>query len=173
MWSDHNNMLSAAQSFALQCINRVAWLWYCQTEKKWISELLGETPGAADCSCNPTNPLTEKNRKGPRIEPWGPPYPEEITFIIDFYYVFCTNTMTGSITHERPDETITGGKLQFETIFFTTKHGLNREQQQRFTLETNRSVPQQPKLVFALDIKRKTDFLFGSEMLVLLHGLEY
>lgn len=82
-------------------------------------------------------------------------------------HVFCTNTMTYSITHERPDETITRSKLRLETIFFTTKHGSNMEQQQRLTLETKRSVPQQLKFVFAQDIKRKNCLSFSLKQVFL------
>lgn len=135
---------------------------FSTSEKNKISELLGETPGAADCSCNPTNPLTEKKQE--RAEDWTlrAPRPGGDSFYRQLLLdVFCTNTMTHSITHERPDETITGSKLRLETIFFTTKHGSNMEQQQRFTLETKRSVPQQMKFVFAQDIKRKNCLSFS------------
>ncbi len=129
---------------------------FSTTEKNKISELLGEMPGAADCSCNPTNPLKEKTGKGRGLNLEGPQTRRRFLLL----HVFCTNTMTHSITHEGPDETITRSKLRLETIFFTTKHGSNIEQQQRLTLETKRSV-QQLKFVFAQDIKRKNCLSFS------------
>lgn len=127
-------------------------LGFDTTEKTESLNCLGRRQGRQIVPVTPLTHQLKKTGKGLGLNLEGPHTRRRSLLSSTFITCFLYKHYDRSVTHERPDEMITGSKLQFETIFFTTKHGSNREQQQRFTLETNRSVLQQPEFVFALDI---------------------